>query len=472
MFRSKSFAGKLKIFIVAVAVFIAVGGFLNFGQPEIVTASSAGPPPAHTGAAGEMSCRRCHNSFGLNSGGGFIRISGLPYNYLPHQEVPVTVTLKHEDGRLYGFQLTAVDAQGRSAGEFILPAENPPLLQTTAGLVNGNLRNYVMHAAESLLPNAPDTRTWNFIWRAPAARAGRISFHAAGNAANNSGDTRGDYIYASSGAARTGGSADFDGDGKTDIAVFRPSSGDWYWLNSLNNQFAAFRFGANGDQPLNADFDGDGKTDFAVYRGGNWFVWQSSNSGFRALQFGAADDTPLSGDFSGDGKADFAVFRSSTGVWYWLDSASGAFHAAQFGAPGDVPIAGDFDGDGKSDYAVFRRSAGDWYILQSSNNQFRAERFGASEDKPVRGDFDGDGRQDIAVFRPSVGVWYLQQSSAGFKAVALGSGTDKLVPADYDDDGKTDAAVFRHGVWHILQSSNNEIITAAFGANNDLPIPE
>lgn len=259
---------------------------------------------------------------------------------------------------------------------------------------------------------------------------------------------------------------DFDGDGRADISVYRPTDGNWY-LSKSNDGFAAINFGLSTDKPVAADYDGDGRTDPAVYRGGNWYL-QRSSLGFAGINFGLASDIPAPADFDGDGRAEIAVFRPSNGTWYFLNLVNNGFSAVQFGMSGDKPIAADFDGDGRADVAVYRPADGTWYI-QRSQLGFNAVRFGVATDTPVAADYDGDRKADVAVFRQ--GAWYFLYSSNGqFGGINWGIAADKPVPADYDGDGRADAAVYRDGTWHLLQSAQG-YKAAGFGLASDLPVP-
>lgn len=96
---------------------------------------------------------------------------------------------------------------------------------------------------------------------------------------------------------------DFDGDGKSDQAVFRPSDRVWYLLRS-GLGFTASQFGISTDKITPADFDGDGRTDIAVFRDGFWYWLNSSDNNFSGVQFGQAGDVPVPADYSGDGHAE------------------------------------------------------------------------------------------------------------------------------------------------------------------------
>ncbi len=137
---------------------------------------------------------------------------------------------------------------------------------------------------------------------------------------------------------------DYDGNGKANLAVFRPSNGFWYIARASgtpSQNFDSVQLGVATDKPVPADYDGDGKTDVAVFRpsNGTWYLLRST-AGFTGVQFGISTDLPTPADYDGDGKADISVFRS--GNWYRLNSSSGAFYAEQFGAATDRPIQNAF----------------------------------------------------------------------------------------------------------------------------------
>jgi hypothetical protein len=278
---------------------------------------------------------------------------------------------------------------------------------------------------------------------------------------------------------------DFDGDGKADIAVYRPGAGQWWITESGTQSTMGVAWGTSGDIPLSGDFDGDGKSDIAVYRPstGGWFILESSTN-FQASivrQWGTAGDIPAPGDYDGDGKTDMVVFRPSTGGWFGLLSSTNFTSSATFvwGTNGDRPVPGDYDGDGITDVGVYRPSTGVWYLMKSTTRyaSWLTYQWGAIGDVPVPGDYDGDGVTDIAVYRPMTGGWYILKSSSNFTtwlAYQWGTTGDVPVPGDFDGDGKTDLAVFRPstGSWLILLSStgNTGYSYSQWGVSTDLPV--
>jgi hypothetical protein len=90
----------------------------------------------------------------------------------------------------------------------------------------------------------------------------------------------------------SGQSADFDGDGRSDIGVYR--DGTWFILRSSDGGMTSAGWGTAQDIPVQADYDGDGRTDIAVYRNGDWFIHRSSDGGQTIVGLGGLpQDIPL-----------------------------------------------------------------------------------------------------------------------------------------------------------------------------------
>ncbi len=273
-------------------------------------------------------------------------------------------------------------------------------------------------------------------------------------------------------AAKGGAPFDFDGDGKTDISIFRPSNGQW-WLGRSADGLIVHTFGNSSDIQTPGDFTGDGKTDVSIFRpsNGEWFILRSEDFSFYSFPFGASGDVPVPADYDGDGKTDAAVFRPSDSTWY-INRSSGGTTIEGFGVSGDRPVPADYDGDGKTDIAVFRPSLGQWWLKRSLAGVI-AVTFGSATDRAVPGDFTGDGKTDIAIWRPSNGEWFILRSEDyTFYSFPFGANGDAPAPGDYDGDGKTDAAVFRpsNSTWYVQRSTAGTLIQG-FGLSSDVPVP-
>ncbi len=207
----KTAALKLSIIFVFTGIGVAVS-FLT--GSNLVLASASGPAPSHTDAPGESNCTACHVDFPVNSGTGSIKIAGVPRIYYPGQQLSITVTTSQEDGVVYGFQLTAVDSAGRPAGTWTL--NDTVQTQLVEGFVGLDLRQYVEHTFAGIVPTAFGSKSWTATWTAPPQPIGRVSFHAAGNAANGNGETSGDFIYTTA-RASVGGSKASDITGEAGV---------------------------------------------------------------------------------------------------------------------------------------------------------------------------------------------------------------------------------------------------------------
>ncbi len=267
-------------------------------------------------------------------------------------------------------------------------------------------------------------------------------------------------------------SFDFNGDNKSDFVVARAAAAgsQTTWLirdSAGGTSGVAWGTGvgfAGADQATPADFDGDGKTDVAVWRPGAatvaaFYVLNSNGNTLIIVPFGQTGDDPsIVGDYDGDAKADAAAYRPGNNTFYYRGSLSnpgGNISYVPWGVSGDIAIPGDFDGDGKYDFNIARNSGGQMTHWQLRSTQgVVAFPYGLNTDKYATGDFDADGRTDIAAVRANGSVfdWYVLKSST-LQTIPFSFGnptTDYLVPADYDGDGKTDFAVWRSQSGYFL----------------------
>ncbi len=304
--------------------------------------------------------------------------------------------------------------------------------------------------------------------------------------------------------APTQNHVDFNGDGKSDFAVVRntgggPSGQITWFINPTGTGISyASQWGINGDFFVPEDYDGDNKTDIAIYRAGAptvaaFYILQSNGNTVRIEKFGQTGDEPrIVGDYDGDGKADVSVYRAGLNAgdqstWFYrgsLSNPSGNVTYVNWGQNGDFPAPGDYDGDGKRDFVIQRNGGGGqarFWMLQTTAG-FNSVVFGNPTDTIVPGDYDGDGKTDLAVVRGSGGQlnWYVHPSSTGVisgspTAIFGVSATDFTAQGDYDGDGKTDFAIWRPSAtagasaFWVLGSTTGAF-SVPFGQNGDYPV--
>ena len=291
---------------------------------------------------------------------------------------------------------------------------------------------------------------------------------------------------------------DMNGDGKTDYSVVRNTGGgpggQMTWFTQYNGLAGTQTdaWGISGDFFVPGNYDGDDKTDVAIWRPGpvgsaGWYILQSATSTLRAETFGQSGDDPrVQGDYNGDGHDDIAVYRAGAtagaqSFWYWQQAPGGPIFAVQWGQNGDFPAPGEYDSDGKNDFVVQRNAGGGqarFWALMTTDGMDSAV-FGTPTDVIVPGDYDGDGTTDLAVIRGSGGqiLWWVRPSSgaADYATFFGASATDFPVQGDYDGDGKTDIAIWRpnadpnnNNFW--VNKSTGGILIQEWGQNGDYPV--
>ena len=302
-------------------------------------------------------------------------------------------------------------------------------------------------------------------------------------------------------------SGDFDGDGKSDLAL----TGGLWWgslpvafskgdgtFRVTNTAIASFgTYAAQGATPVTGDFNGDGKTDIALTGGAGWstipVAFSNGDGTFRVTNL-AAGSFPvyagqqgaraIAGDFDGDGKADIALaggagwgsvpvaFSNGDGT-FRVTNASVAGFAVFAAQTAQSPVAGDFNGDGKADIALtggagwgsvpvaFSNGDGTFRVTNTSVASFPAfaQQLGSH---PVTGDFNHDGKTDIAL---TGGAWWTTVpvafsngsggfdvsniSVASFPTYAAQAGA-RAVAGDFDGDHYTDLALAGGINWNTV----------------------
>jgi hypothetical protein len=224
-------------------------------------------------------------------------------------------------------------------------------------------------------------------------------------------------------------------------------------------------FGLVTQFPVPADYDGDGKCDIAVWTGGVGAMFRvlTSSSGFvtevdYVLGNGSSDPTVV-GDYDGDGKADPAVMNANNGQWTYLGGANHTVSVTvnpvgTFG--GGFPIPGDYNMDGKYDFVLETRNninptQGQFYIWYNNGTTnppaITNFQFGNYRDVVIPGDYDGDGTTDIGVASIIVNPiqWRVRLTPSGTMIGPKSLGNpliDYTIGGDYNGDGKGDMTVY------------------------------
>lgn len=290
---------------------------------------------------------------------------------------------------------------------------------------------------------------------------------------------------------------DFDGDGKTDVALFDATLARWFTYDFYTGMLNQYDIGTPGDRQVVGDYDGDGMSDFAVCydmgkpRSKMWQISYSTYGPEGDISWGRPGDIPVPADYDGDGRTDIAVFRPASGVWYLRLSRDKSTRVEKFGYASDKLVPADYDGDGLVDIAVMRPEANEWYVLFSSDRSIQTIAWDVKSmtgDVMVPADYDGDRRADVAVYRGDSGLWIILETMSGnYRSAQFGNGIysgdptqadfselnlDLPMPGDFDGDSIIDIAVWNSKSWvvNVLPSSSSMMSSIPVGTESSIPV--
>ena len=168
--------------------------------------------------------------------------------------------------------------------------------------------------------------------------------------------------------------------GKQDYkpAIWRPNGSTWILpdKDSEGNEIQRIVLeGSYQDSAFSGDYDGDGKSDLGVWRPDDGFwhiVLSSTNFDFgqsEHIQHGREWDVIVPNDYNADGKCDLVFWRPQDHTWYFLYAGSKRHEQIRFGYKDDIPSSGDLTGDQVPELITWSPSKKSWNVFNISTQE-------------------------------------------------------------------------------------------------------